>query len=100
LGCIIGLMAVLKEEFNADLGLALGVAFAVFTLMLLVEAVFIWQLVGHKRVGALKERRQLKDQTTRELPPAQAEILDEAVPSVTEHTTRAFVPLYNDRKPE
>jgi hypothetical protein len=100
IGSIIALMAVLKEEFNAPLGVALGVALAIFTLTLLVEAVFVWQLIGHKRVPGAKEQRRLKDQTTRELQPAQSEFLGEPVPSVTEHTTRSFVPLYNERKSE
>ncbi|HKE58061.1 MAG TPA: zinc-ribbon domain-containing protein [Pyrinomonadaceae bacterium] len=100
IGSIIGLMAVLKEEFNAPLGLALAVGLTIFMLTLLVEAVFIWQLIGHRRVPGAKEQRRLKDQTTRELEPAQAEFLGEPVPSVTEHTTRTFVPLYNERKSE
>ena len=39
----------------------------------------------------------LKGQATRELDAAQARVLPEPVPSVTEHTTRAFEPIYNER---
>jgi hypothetical protein len=96
LGLTIGFIAVLKEEFNAPLGIALGVASAIFGLMLLLEAIFVWQLITARRLPTVKESRKLKDQTTRELPPATAE----PVASVTEHTTRSFVPLYNERKSE
>ena len=94
LGLIIGFLAVLKEEFNAPLGIALGVALAIFSLMLLLEGIFVWQLMAGRRLPTVKEDSQLKDQTTRELPSATAE----PVPSVTEHTTRSFVPLYNEPK--
>jgi len=39
-----------------------------------------------------------KDQTTNELDTAQARLLPEAVPSVTEHTTRTFKPIYSERE--
>jgi hypothetical protein len=97
LGLIIGLLAVLKE-FNAPLGIALGVALSIFILMLLLEAVFTWQLFSNKRLPVVNEIRELKTQTTRELQPASA--LAEPLSSVTEHTTRNFVPLYNERKSE
>ena len=95
LGLIIGLLAVLKE-FGAPLGIALGVGLMIFILMVLLEAVFGWQLIAGRRLPRVKESQRLKDQTTRELPPAAAE----PVASVTENTTRSFVPLYNERKSE
>jgi len=94
LGLIIGLLAVLKE-FGAPLGIALGVGLMIFILMVLLEAVFGWQLIAGRRLPRVESQR-LKDQTTRELPPATAE----PVGSVTEETTRSFVPLYHDRKSE
>jgi hypothetical protein len=59
----------------------------------LVESVFTWQLLSRKR-GA----EETGDTATKELYAAQARVLPEPVPSVTEHTTRAFEPIYTDRK--
>ena len=39
---------------------------------------------------------QLKQPTTNELDAAHARALSEPVASVTEHTTRAFAPIYNE----
>ena len=66
-----------------------------FLIMLVVEGVFIWQLLGRKRGTA---DIVLKEQTTKELSEAQALGLPEPMPSVTEHTTRAFEPIYSERK--
>ena len=95
LGLIIGLLAVLKD-YGAPLGVALGVTLGVFSLMVLLEGLFAWQLIASRRLPTVKEGPALREQTTRELQPASAE----PIPSVTEHTTRSFVPLYNERKSE
>jgi hypothetical protein len=70
-----------------------------FLIMLLVEGVFIWQLLRRKR-GAEEtgDTAPSKEQSTKELDAAQAPMLPEPVPSVTEHTTRAFEPIYRERK--
>ncbi len=65
-----------------------------FFIMLLVEGVFIWQLLRRKR-GAEETG---KEQSTKELDAAQPRMLPESVPSVTEHTTRAFESIYSERK--
>ncbi len=72
-----------------------------FLLILLVEGVFIWQLLRRKR-GAEETGDTVlsKGQATKELDAAQARALPEPVPSVTEHTTRAFEPVYNKRTSE
>jgi hypothetical protein len=41
-----------------------------------------------------------KEQATKELHEAQARVLPESMPSVTEHTTRTFEPIYSERKSE
>ena len=70
-----------------------------FLIMLLVEGVFIWQLLGRKRgTEGTADAMQSKEQATKELYEAQARALPEPVPSVTEHTTRAFEPIYSERK--
>ena len=66
--------------------------------MLVVEGVFIWQLLGRKRGNEEAADTVLKEQTTKELREAQARALPEPMPSVTEHTTRAFEPIYSERK--
>ena len=67
--------------------------------MLVVEGVFIWQLLRRKRGAEETSDTALsKEQATKELDAAQARILPEARPSVTEHTTRLFEPIYSERK--
>jgi hypothetical protein len=101
LGCIIGLMAVMKD-YGFDKGVIIGVTLLIFLLMLAVEGVFIRLLTGHTR-GAkeMSDTRRLKEKATQELGvAAQARALREPVPGVTEHTTRTFEPIYVDRKAE
>ena len=101
---ILGLLAitVLMGVMKAVLGLNVGqiLAFTVlsFLIMLLVEGVCIW-LLFHRRRGTEQAGDTVlsKGQATKELDAAQARVLPEPVPSVTEHTTRAFEPLYNER---
>jgi membrane protein implicated in regulation of membrane protease activity len=71
-----------------------------FLLMLLVESVLIWQLFSRKRGAETGDTALAKRQTTNELDMAQARLLPEAMPSVTEHTTRAFNPIYSEREPK
>jgi len=98
---MIGLMAVMKEEFNANIGLVIFFALLVFLLMLVVEGVFISLLLGRRSgVKETRDQGRLKEQTTKELNAAPARVLSEPVPSVTEHTTRAFEPIYVQKKAE
>ena len=70
-----------------------------FLIILLVEGVFTWQLLRRKRGGEETGDTALsKEQTTKELDAAQSRVLPEPVPSVTEHTTRAFAPIYSERE--
>jgi hypothetical protein len=70
-----------------------------FLIMVVVEGVFISQLLRRKRGPEETGDTALsKDQATRELDAAQARVLPEAIPSVTEHTTRSFEPIYRERK--
>src|SRR5215213_4378199 len=70
-----------------------------FLIMVLIEGVFIWKLLRRRR-GAedTGDAVLLKEQAPKELDAAQARVLREAMPSVTEHTTRAFEPIYSERK--
>jgi hypothetical protein len=100
--CGIGFITVLIGVMKAVLGLSVGpiLAFAVlcFLIMLLLEGVFI-QLLLRPNQGAEETSNTAlsKERATNELNASRARVLPEPVPSVTEHTTRAFDPLYNER---
>lgn len=90
------LMGVMKS-----LGLPIVQAVALmlfpFLLMLVLEGVFIRLLLrGHRRIDE-SDKLSSKQHATNELDAANTRVLQEGVPSVTEHTTRAFDPVYNER---
>jgi uncharacterized paraquat-inducible protein A len=99
LGCIIGLMAVMKDLLNFNTGIILTITLLSFLLMFAIEGVFIWMLLNRRR-GAkeVREAKQPNEQVTKELDAAQARALAEPVSSITEHTTRKFEPTYSERK--
>ena len=100
LGCIIGLMAVMKD-YGFNQLLIIACTLLIFLLMLAVEGVFISMLFS--RNGGAKEMSDtepLKEQATKEVGAAQARVFPEPMPSVAEHTTRAFDPIYRERKAE
>jgi len=101
LGAITILMGVMKAVLHLELGVVLAFTLLSFLVMLLLEGVFIRLLLSRKR-GAeeASDTGLLKGQATRSLDAAQARGLPEAMPSVTEHTTRAFDPIYQERKPK
>lgn len=75
-------------------------AFAWFTLLLLtaLEGSFVFLLFRRtSRKAEAHDSEQLKGQTTRELDAMHARALVEPLTSVTEHTTRSFGPVYNER---
>jgi hypothetical protein len=93
LGAIIGLMMALKMVFpeRENSGLIIFFTLISFLIMLAVEGVFIWMLLGRKR-GAkeVDDTVRLKKQTAKELDEA---MLPEPALSVTEHTTRTLDPV-------
>lgn len=93
------LVGVMKAVAGFDLPILLAVTMLSFLMMLVVEGVLIGLLLKGKR-GAREagDAGRSKEQTTRELGEARARVLTEPVPSVTEHTTRAFEPGYSERK--
>ena len=97
----VAIMFLMMAMKMVGLGVGQILAFTIlsFLIMLVVEGVFISQLLGRKR--GTKETADIglsKDQTTKELHEAQARVLPEPMPSVTEHTTRTFDPIYSERK--
>jgi hypothetical protein len=93
------LLGVMKRVADFDLPILLAVTMLSFVLMLVVEGVLIWLLLsGRRGLKAAGDTEGLKEQTTKELGESQARALPQPAPSVTEHTTRAFEPIYSERK--
>ena len=98
LGAITVLMGVMKAVLHFEVGQILAFTLLSFLTMLSLEGVFIRLLLRRQR-GAEEagDSVLLKGQSTSELDAAQAQMRPEPVPSVTEHTTRAFDPIYSER---
>ena len=95
---IIVLMGVMKAVLGFNEGLIIAFASFTFLIMLVLEAVFIRLLLRRKRtIEETGNTVSFKGQATKELDAAQARVLPEPIPSVTEHTTRAFAPIYPDQ---
>ena len=98
LAAITVLMGVMKAVLNLNPGQILAFTLLSFLIMLLIEGVCIRLLWRRKRgTEEAGDTVLLKGQATKELDAAQARVLPEPVPSVTEHTTRAFEPVYKER---
>src|SRR5260370_33140039 len=93
LGAIAMLLGVMKVVLELETGLLLFFSLLCFLIMLLLEGVIIRLLFRRRRDVEEAGDTQLKGQTARELDAAQVRGLPEAMPSVTEHTTRAFDPI-------
>jgi hypothetical protein len=92
LAAIIGLMAVMRYVFGPEnLGLIIAFTSLSFLIMLAVEGVFVWMLLGRKK-GAKEtgDTERLNKQTAKELGEGKAGMLPEPALSVTEHTTRTL----------
>ena len=91
------LMAMKMAGLNS--GQILAFTILSFLIMLVLEGVFIWQFLRRKRGTEETDATLLsKKQATKELDEGQVLGLPEHMPSVTEHTTRAFEPIYSERK--
>jgi predicted amidophosphoribosyltransferase len=98
IGVTIGLMAVMKEVVGFDLSLILAITMICFSLIIALEAVLIWLLFKSVRMAKQASAVTQKENTTKELEEGQQRALPEHLTSVTEHTTRAFEPIFHDRK--
>jgi hypothetical protein len=97
LGAIAVLMVVVKAVLE-NTGLLIFFALLSFLIMLSLEGVIIRLLFRrHRVVEEADSAAPAKGQTTRELDATQARALPEHLASVTEHTTRAFDPVYPER---
>lgn len=95
---IMGLIGVMKAVLDLHVGLIIAFALLSFLIILFVEGVCLWLILNRQRGTEETGATALsKEQATKELDTTQARALPEPVPSVTEHTTRAFEPLHNER---
>lgn len=101
LGSIIGLAALMKKLLDSSSNVINVVILLGFLLMIAIEAVFIWLLLRQKSVINKATEIEQSRETAKELYEPPARVLTEAaIPSVMEHTTRSFEPIYSERKPE
>src|SRR5262245_8284501 len=98
LGVIIGLVATMREVVGLQPNIVLGITLVCFTLLVLMEALFIYLLLRGRRSRESNEARQFKQNKTNELTSGAAVGLPPHMDSVTEHTTRAFDPAYIEHK--
>src|SRR5262249_2271582 len=98
LGAITVLMGVMKAVLGFIDGQILALGLLSFLIMLTLEGVFMRLLLRRNRSAEeTSDKAPLKERATNELDGAQGQALPEAMPSVTEHTTRAFDPVYTER---
>ena len=91
------LMGLMKNVLDLPVDAVLVFTLFPFLLLLILEGVFLRLLFRRKRTSKETETVRLKGHATKELDPADAHALPEHMPSVTEHTTRAFAPIPNER---
>jgi len=92
------LMGVMKAVLGLPVERVLALSFVPFLLMLIIEGVFVKLLFSRNQRAKPSTTTASNEQVTNELDAAQTRVLPEARPSVTEHTTRAFDPIYTERK--
>jgi hypothetical protein len=92
------LMGVMKAVLGLPVERVLALSFVPFLLMLIIEGVFVKLLFSRNQRAEPSTTTASNEQVTNELDAAQTRVLPEARPSVTEHTTRAFDPIYTERK--
>jgi hypothetical protein len=98
LAAFTALMALAKEGVGFN-PVILAAAMLSFVLLVGMETVLIWLLLrGRRGSGETVITRSVKKHTTNELPERHPRELPEPLPSVTEHTTRAFDPAFTDRE--
>ena len=90
------MMGVMKTVLDLQAGQILGFAMLPFLILLILEGVFL-RLLFRRRRRPEKSDEGTKGPSTKELDAAHPRALPEPLSSVTEHTTRAFDPIYTDR---
>ena len=89
------LLGVMKSVIGLEPGQIMGFAALSFLMLILLEAVFLVLLFRRNRGSDERARKEsLPGQTTKELGAPQMQGLPEPLTTVTDHTTRAFDPIY------
>jgi|SRR5215813_1566478 len=93
------LMGMMKAVLHFDYPQIMAITLLCFLTMFVLEGVFIYLLFRGRRDDAASREGSLSPlrADTKELGP-ESRLPTEPVASVTEHTTRAFTPLYVERK--
>ncbi len=92
------LMGMMKSVLGLPVERVLAFTLLPFLVILVLEGVFIRLLLRRNRgVEETRYRKPSKEQVTNELDESDARALPEPMPSVTEHTTRTFAPIHNER---
>jgi hypothetical protein len=97
LAAITVLMGMMKTVLGLPVERVLGFALLPFLVMLLLEGLCLRLLMRRNRPTEKKgDRAPLNERATKELDAASEQFLAEAVPSVTDHTTRTLEPVYRE----
>jgi len=94
---ITALLGVMKSVLGLQSGQIFVFAALSFLMMVVLEGVFLVLLFRRNR-GVEERDEFLAGPTTKELGAPQVQALREPIASVTEQTTRAFEPIYTNRK--
>lgn len=95
---ITALLGVMKAVLGLQVGQILGFAALSFFILIFLEGVYLFLLFRRNRSADEQETTgSLAQHTTKELGAAHARELQEPLSSVTDHTTRAFDPIYVNR---
>lgn len=96
---ITALIGVMKSVLGLEAGQILGFAAVSFLIMLILEGVFMLLLFRRNHGDEKRARAEaLPGHTTKELDgPSPQALREPPLASVTDHTTRAFEPIYIDR---
>ena len=95
------LILVMKNGLDLPADRVLGFASIPFLLLVFLEGVFLRLLFRRKHNSQRADNNVLaKGHATKELDVARAGLLQEPVPSVTDHTTRTLEPIHNKLKSE
>jgi hypothetical protein len=98
---ITALMGVMKVILDLPVDAILILTSVPFLLMLVLEAIFIRLFLRRTRdTTTAQDSLGAQQRKTNELDEAHTRSLHEPIASVTEHTTRAFEPIYHDRLPK
>src|SRR5437016_13015187 len=91
------LVVILKAVFELNVGPILAFTSLSFLILLVLEGIFIRLLFQRSRTKQAPDTGQFKGPASKELHAAPARESAEPLPSVTEHTTRPFDPVYRER---